>query len=127
MGEYSLVVWYHVLYNFFHQRLKGRLDCDSRRVLYATLEATQTRRTDLWVFTLLLSESRLFCVFLFLNDGHMTAGFPLDRCVQQLAKGLEYGYIACVLLNGSRILSLYFTIFLTLEMRIDLLLVSFMN
>ena len=27
--------------------LKGRLDCDSRRVFYATLEATQTRRTDL--------------------------------------------------------------------------------
>ena len=34
--------------------IKGRLDCDSRRILYATLEATQTRRTDLWEFTLLL-------------------------------------------------------------------------
>ena len=78
--------------------IKGRLDCDSRRVFYATLEATQTRRIDLWVFTLLLSESRLFCVFLFLNDGHLTACSPLDRCVQQLAKGFEYGYIACVLL-----------------------------
>ena len=77
---------------------KGRLDCDSRRVFYATLETTQTRRTDLWVFTLLLSESRLFCVFLFLNDGHLTAGSPLDRCVKQLAKGFQYCYIACVLL-----------------------------
>ena len=69
--------------------VKGRLDCDSQRVFYATLEATQTRRTDLWVFTLLLSESRLFCVFLFLNDGHLTAGSPLDRCVHQLAIGFE--------------------------------------
>ena len=34
--------------------LKGRLDCDSRRVFYATLKAIQTRRTGLWVFTLLL-------------------------------------------------------------------------
>ena len=51
------------------QSLKGRLDWDSQKVFYATLEATQTRRTDLWVFTLLLSESRLFCVFLFLMMG----------------------------------------------------------
>ena len=78
--------------------LKGRLDCDSWRVFYTTLEATQTRRTDLWVFTLLLSESRLFCVFLFLNDRYFTEGSPLDRCVQQLAIGLEYNYITCVLL-----------------------------
>ena len=77
---------------------KGRLDCDSRRVFYTTLEATQTRRTDLWVFTLLLSEFRLFCVFLFLNGGHLTAGSPLDRCVHQLAKGFQYSYIACLLL-----------------------------
>ena len=79
-------------------KVKGRLDSYSRRVFYATLEATQTRRTDLWVFTLILSESRLFCVFLFLNDGHLTAGSSLDRCVQHLAKGFEYGHIACVLL-----------------------------
>ena len=103
--------------------LKGRLDCDSRRVFYTTLEATQTRRTDLWVFTLLLSESRLFCVFLFLNDGHLTAGSPLDRCVQQLAIGFEYSYIACVLImvyGDYLCISLYFWL---MELRIDLLLV----
>ena len=107
---------------------KGRLDCDSRRVFSATLEATQTRRTDLWVFTLLLSESRLFCLFLFLNDGHMTGGSTLDRCVQQLAKGFEYNYIAWVLLMvyGEYLcISLYFWL---IELCIDLqLLVSLMN
>ena len=105
--------------------LKGRLDCDSRRVFYTTLEATQTRRTDLWVFTLLLSESRLFCVFLFLNDGHLTAGSPLDRCVHQLAKGFQYSYIACLLLmvyGDYLCISKYFWL---IELRIDLLLVFF--
>ena len=118
----SLRVFYATL-----EATKGRLDCDSRRVFYATLEATQTRRTDLWVFTLLLSESRFFCVFLFLNDWHLTAGSPLDRCVQQLAKGFESSYIAYVLLMlyGDYLsISLYFWL---MELRIDLKLVYFMN
>ena len=107
--------------------VKGRLDCDSWRVFYTTLEATQTRRTDLWVFTLLLWESRLFCVFLFLNGGHLTAGSPLDRCVHQLAKGFQYSYIACLLLmvyGDYLCISIYFWL---IELRIDLLLVFFMN
>ena len=94
--------------------LKGRLDCDSRRVFYTTLEATQTRRTDLWVFTLLLSESRLFCVFLFLNDWHVTPRYPFDRCVQQLAKGFEYVYRVY---GDCLCISLYFGL---IELRIDL-------
>ena len=105
--------------------IKGRLDCDSRRVFYTTLEATQTRRTDLWVFTLLLSESRLFCVFLFLNGGYFTARSPLDRCVHQLAKSFQYSYIACLLLmvyGDYLCISIYFWL---IELHIDLLIVFF--
>ena len=38
-------------------KLKDRLDCDSQRCFSATLEAKQTRRTDLWVFTMLVCQS----------------------------------------------------------------------
>ena len=111
---------YNNLLNLISGTVKGRLDCDSRKVFYVTLEATQTRRTDLWVFTLLQSVSRLFCVFLFLNDGHLTAGSPLDRCVKQLAKGFQYCYIACVLLMVYGDYLFLYIYILLIELHIDL-------
>ena len=64
--------------------------------------ATQTRRTDLWVFTPLLSESNLFCVFLFLKimDGGLSFGRFCALCssLQKVSSIDSYIYLACVFL-----------------------------